>query len=197
MAAIFPATSCPRTRCLGFPSPETRRIAYGVPVITCQSPMNALAAMTRIRTSPRPATGVSTSSNRRTSEPYSSWTTTFMLFGLSLLPPLANSQRGCRLNNPASGMRTVLPSRAQLEGLDVGSSSFDRAYPGSCLGRSERHHPDSPSDGLPGPPLLGGGGRTVGLGSSCERHRLTTFLVALGSYVLLWLRVRQGSGSHP
>jgi len=25
----------------------------------------------------------------------------------------------------------------------------------------------------------------------------TTFLVALGSYVLLWLRVRQGSGSHP
>jgi hypothetical protein len=25
----------------------------------------------------------------------------------------------------------------------------------------------------------------------------TAFLVALGSYVLLWLRVRQGSGSHP
>jgi hypothetical protein len=25
----------------------------------------------------------------------------------------------------------------------------------------------------------------------------TTFLVALGSYVLLWLRVRQGFGSHP
>jgi hypothetical protein len=25
----------------------------------------------------------------------------------------------------------------------------------------------------------------------------TTFLVALGSYVLLWPRVRQGSGSHP
>jgi hypothetical protein len=25
----------------------------------------------------------------------------------------------------------------------------------------------------------------------------TTFLVALDSYVLLWLRVRQGSGSHP
>lgn len=25
----------------------------------------------------------------------------------------------------------------------------------------------------------------------------TTFVVALGFYVLLWLRVRQGSGSHP
>src|SRR5918995_2116691 len=47
--------------------------------MTCQSPMKALAATTRIRTSPRPATGVSTSSNRRTSaEPYSSWTIAFM-----------------------------------------------------------------------------------------------------------------------
>src|SRR5918995_2636383 len=79
--STVPATSWPRTRCFGERSPDTRRIAYGVPVMTCQSPMNALAAPTRSNTSSLPAMGTSTSSNLSTSaEPYSSCTIAFMQF---------------------------------------------------------------------------------------------------------------------
>ena len=74
-------------------APSTGRIAYGSPVITCQSPMNTLAARTRTKTSPLPAVGRSMSAARLTASavPYSSWTIAFTQFLLaSPREPLAS-----------------------------------------------------------------------------------------------------------
>lgn len=94
-------------------------------------------------------------------------------------------------------MRTDLPPRAQLEGLDLGSPSFDRAYPESCLGRSERIIQIRLATGYPDLFSSEAGAELWAWVQAVSGIADTTFLVALGSYVLLWLRVRQGSGSHP
>lgn len=66
--STVPATSMPRTRMFGVRSPKpTMRSMYGRPVITCQSPMWRLAACTRTSTSLSPITGLSMSTNSRTS----------------------------------------------------------------------------------------------------------------------------------